>query len=194
MSSPGDSSAPEPRLAGDLAMWFIVAAEMLTFGVLFVVYAVARLRDPDTFAAGQATLDLRLGTINTVLLLTGSWCVARGIRSLQCGRRRAGALWTWTAVACGAGFLLSKASEYAHKHAQGVDLETDTFYTFYYVLTGFHFLHVAAAVLLLAAIAWLVPRKPWGPQDTHAPETAAVFWHMVDLLWIVLFALVYVIR
>jgi nitric oxide reductase NorE protein len=65
---------------------------------------------------------------------------------------------------------------------------------FYYLLTGFHFMHVAAAVLIVAAIAFLVPRRPWGPTDTQAPETAAVFWHMVDLLWVVLFPLVYVLR
>lgn len=182
------------HLSGDLAMWFVVGIEMLTFGLMFVVFTVARARDPAIFHAGQATLDLNLGAINTVLLLTGSWCAARGVLSLRAGGVRPGARWLWGAAAFGAAFLVVKGFEYREKARAGFDLETDTFWTFYYVLTGFHFLHVAAATLLLAAIAWLVPRRGWGRGNTHAPETAAVFWHMVDLLWVVLFPLVYVLR
>lgn len=183
------------HLSGDLAMWFIVGIEMLTFGLFFVVFAVARARDPATFHAGQSTLDLNLGAINTVLLLTGSWCAARGVLALRGGRLQAGTRWLWGAAAFGGGFLLAKGLEYRHKALAGYDLETDTFWMFYYVLTGFHFLHVAAATLILAAIAWLAPRRRWsGSAGTHAPETAAVFWHMVDLLWVVLFPLVYVLR
>ena len=79
--APGQSPA-EPvndrRLSGDITMWFVIALEMLTFGLLFVVYAVARAKDPLMFRAGQSSLDLHLGAINTVILLSGSWCVARG--------------------------------------------------------------------------------------------------------------------
>lgn len=183
------------RLSGDLAMWFIVAIEMLTFGLFFIVFAVARSRDPATFQAGQATLDLNLGAINTVLLLTGSWCAARGVLALRHGGLKAGATWLWGASGFGAAFLFAKGFEYRQKALAGYDIETDTFWMFYYVLTGFHFLHVAAATLMLAGIAWLVPRRRWGGAGgTHAPETVAVFWHMVDLLWVVLFPLVYVLR
>lgn len=187
-------AATEPHLSGDLAMWFIVAIEMLTFGLMFIVFTVARAGDPATFRAAQATLDLTLGAINTVLLLTGSWCAARGVLALRSDRCRAAARWLWGAAAFGLGFLLAKGFEYRQKSLAGFDIETDVFWMFYYVLTGFHFLHVAAATLLLGAIAWLVPRRGWGRGNTHAPETAAVFWHMVDLLWVVLFPLVYVLR
>lgn len=187
-------ATPTPHLSGDLAMWFIVAIEMLTFGLLFIVFSVARAKDPATFHAGQSTLDLPLGAANTALLLTGSWCAARGVQALRGGSVGAGARWLWSTAAFGGGFLLAKGVEYRQKFSAGYDLETDTFWTFYYVLTGFHFMHVAAAALLLAAMAWLAPRRGWGRSDTHAPETAAVFWHMVDLLWVVLFPLVYVLR
>lgn len=175
-------------------MWFVIGIEMLTFGLFFIVFAIARSREAELFRAGQAGLNLHAGALNTALLLTGSWCVARGVQALRTSRRHAGARWTWAAAACGAGFLLSKAIEYQAKSAEGKDLSTDTFFMFYYLLTGFHFLHVAAAVLALAGIAWLIPRRPWGAHDTHAPETVAAFWHMVDLLWVVLFPLVYVLR
>ncbi len=183
-----------PRLSGDVAMWFIVGIEMLTFGLMFVVFSVARLREPAVFRAGQATLDLHLGALNTALLLSGGWCVARGVLALRQGALRAGTRGLWAAAAFGAGFLLTKGFEYREKVRAGYDLDTDTFWTFYYMLTGFHFLHVAAAVLMLAGVAWLAPRRGWCGQAVHAPETVTVFWHMVDLLWVVLFPLVYVLR
>lgn len=190
-----ETAARAGHLSGDLAMWFIVAIEMLTFGLFFVVFAVARARDPATFQAGQAMLDLNLGAINTVLLLTGSWCAARGVLALRRGGIEAGARWLWSAAAFGAGFVIAKGFEYRQKVLAGYDLETDTFWMFYYVLTGFHFLHVAAATLMIAGIAWLAPQRRWsGAGGIHAPETVAIFWHMVDLLWVVLFPLVYVLR
>ena len=156
-----EAAARAGHLSGDLAMWFIVGIEMLTFGLFFVVFAVARARDPATFQAGQASLDLGLGAVNTVLLLTGSWCAARGVLSLRQGGEQAGARWLWSAAAFGGGFLIAKGFEYRQKALAGLDLETDTFWMLYYVLTGFHFLHVAAATILLAAIAWLAPRRHW---------------------------------
>lgn len=200
-SAHGQAAGPPPikalddrRLAGDLAMWFVVALEMMTFGLLFVVYAVARTLDPAPFRTGQASLDLNLGAVNTLLLLTGSWCTARGVLALRRARVDAGARWLWAGAAFGAAFLLVKGFEYRHKLRAGYDLDTDVFWMFYYLLTGFHFLHVAAAALMLAVVAFLAPRRPWGATDAHIPETVAVFWHMVDLLWVVLFPLVYVLR
>lgn len=188
------STREDARLAGDLAMWLIIGIEMLTFGLMFIVFSFARMREPSVFHAGQATLDLHLGAANTALLLTGSWCAARGVQALRGGTARRGARWLWGAAGFGVGFLLLKSLEYRAKASAGYDLDTDTFWTFYYLLTGFHFMHVLAAVLLLSGIAWLAPRRGWKGGNTHAPETVTAFWHMVDLLWVVLFPLVYVLR
>jgi nitric oxide reductase NorE protein len=95
---------------------------------------------------------------------------------------------------CGLLFLGAKALEYQGKAAAGYDLSTDTFFMFYYLLTGFHVLHVLAAVLMLLAIALQARDGRWSRGQAHAPETVAAFWHMVDLMWIVLFPLVYVLR
>lgn len=175
-------------------MWFVIGIEMLTFGLFFIVFAIARSREPALFHAGQASLNLHAGAMNTALLLTGSWCAARGVQAMRSGVSAASARWTGAAAACGAAFVVSKLVEYQLKLAEGKDLSTDTFFMLYYLLTGFHFLHVAAAVLALAVVAWLTQRRRWGAGDTHAPETVAAFWHMVDLLWVVLFPLVYVLR
>ncbi|MFO1326783.1 MAG: cytochrome c oxidase subunit 3 [Rubrivivax sp.] len=191
MSATAAVPAP-PRLRGDVAMWFVIGMEMLTFGLLFVTFAVARARELPLFKAGQATLALGTGAFNTALLLSGSWCVARGVHALRVARAAAGARWLWAGAGCGMAFAAVKIAEYAEQLKAGHDLSSDTFHMFYFVLTGFHALHVAVAVLLLCGVAWLARRGRWGPQDTHAPETVAAFWHMVDLLWVVLFPLVYV--
>ncbi len=183
-----------PRLAGDLAVWLIILAELLAFGILFLAFAVSRLRHPDVFAASQPTLDTSAGLANTLLLVTGSWCVAHAVQAAEHGQRPATSRWLLAAQGCGAAFVVLKLSEYADKAAAGIDLETNVFYMFYFFLTGFHFLHVLAAMVFLAFLSVSVWRCQQVSQQVHALETGAAFWHMVDLLWIVLFPLVYIVR
>lgn len=192
-AAPAATAAP-PRLPGDLVVWLLVLAELLTFGILFVAFAVARLREPALFAAGQATLDVGSGAINTVLLVSASACVVHALHAVRAGRPAPGARWLAAALACGVGFLALKSLEYVHKWQQGIDVAENTFYLLYVMLTGFHFLHVAAGCLFFALLWRPTRRGAYGPHDCHALETGAVFWHMVDLLWMVLFPLVYVVR
>ena len=196
MSSTSASGLPLPalRLRGDLGVWLIILAELLTFGILFVSYAFARARDVAAFNAAQATLDLHSGALNTVLLITGSWCVARAVQAVRSDARQPGLHWLLAAMLCGAGFVGVKLAEYAAKLREGIDLTSNTFYTLYLMLTAFHFLHVVVAMLALGYLAVRLRGGAYGRQDFHAMETGAAFWHMVDLLWIVLFPLVYVLR
>jgi nitric oxide reductase NorE protein len=175
-------------------VWLIILAELLTFGILFVAYAFARARDVAAFNAAQATLDLHSGALNTALLVTGSWCVARAVHAVRAGLRPSGVRWLVGALCCGGGFVVVKLAEYAAKLHEGVDLPSSTFYTLYLMLTAFHFLHVVVAMGALGYLAVRLAQGRYGPGDMHAMETGAAFWHMVDLLWIVLFPLVYVMR
>ena len=189
---------PQPplasRLRGDLAVWLVICAELLTFALLFIAFASMRLRQPQAFADSQSTLDLHSGAINTVLLISGSACVAHAVQSARAVQARSAARWLVAAMACGAGFLVLKSLEYADKFAAGIDLETNTFWMFYIFLTGFHFLHVAAAMVMLVVLWKPTRRGAYSRGNAHALETGAAFWHMVDLLWIVLFPFVYVMR
>ena len=94
----------------------------------------------------------------------------------------------------GAGFVALKLHEYADKAAQGIGLSTNLFFDFYFILTGFHLLHVLAGLLALGLVGVGLLRQPRGAPNAHALETAAAFWHLVDLLWLVLFPLVYMMR
>jgi len=182
------------RLAGDLAVWLIILAELLAFGILFLSYAFARTFDVALFNASQRTLDLTSGAINTALLITGSWCVVRAVQAVKQNASAAGSRWLLAALACGSGFVVIKVWEFSDKAQAGIDLSSNTFYMFYILLTGFHFFHVLAAMVFLTILLVKTRAGHYGQHNHHALETGAAFWHMVDLLWIVLFPLVYVMR
>ncbi len=188
------STPPPPRLRGDLGVWLVILLELLTFAILFVAFAFARTRELELFNASQATLNLQAGALNTVLLITGSWCVASAVRAVARNAHAVGAHWLLAALACGAGFVAVKLAEFAQKLAAGLDIASNTFYMFYFFLTGFHFLHVAVGMMAIAYLWFKTRRGAYGRHNLHALETGAAFWHMVDLLWIVLFPLVYVMR
>jgi nitric oxide reductase NorE protein len=191
VNPPHPAADPSPRLAGDLVVWLLVLAELLTFALLFGSFAFARVFQPEVFRTSQATLDLSTGAINTLLLITASWCAARAVRQDQGPR---GARWLLGALAAGLGFLVLKGTEYADKIAAGHDLSTNTFYMFYWFLTGFHALHVTVGLIFFALLWHPTRRGRYNAGHSHSLESGAVFWHMVDLLWIVLFPLVYVMR
>lgn len=184
----------ERHLPGDLAVWLIILLELATFALLFATYAVVRGMDPELFNTSQLTLDRSKGLINTWLLIGGSWCVVRAVQAIGADARAAGLRWLLAAQACGLAFLVFKLQEYGAKFDAGIDLETNRFYMFYFILTGFHFFHVLAAMVFLAILTFFSWRGDYGPGRLHALETGAAFWHMVDLLWIVLFPLVYLMR
>ena len=182
------------RLAGDLAIWFFILAELLAFGVFFVAYAFARANHVELFNAEQLALDRNSGAINTVLLLTSSFFVVRAVQTAEAGRSRAAAPWLAGAFACGAGFVVVKLFEYAAKLGAGVSLTSSTFHMFYLSLTFFHFMHVILGLVILAALWCNARAGRYGPGRMNGIETGAAYWHMVDLVWLILFPLVYVMR
>lgn len=187
--------APDhPRLPGDLAIWVFILAEMLVFAVFFAAYAFARAHDPEMFNFYQQTLDRNAGAINTLLLVTGSWFVVLAVQAAHRDDKAIIPRHIALGMLCGAGFLVVKVFEYAAKFGAGISLSTNTFYMFYISLTFFHFMHVILGMVILAVI-WTQARKgAYGRGNCNGLESGAAYWHMVDLLWIILFPLVYVMR
>jgi len=192
----GTLASPRPvrELSGGSVIWLFVAIELLTFGLFFVGFAAARRSDPALFAAGQAQLHPVLGAINTCVLLSGGWLAARGVLANRCGEPRTTAAYLAGAALTGLVFMAIKLHEYAGVFEAGVTLSTSTFWFFYLFLTGFHFLHVLAGVGFLVPTAWRAARGAYGPSDRSTVEAVAVFWHLVDLIWIFLFPLLYLAR
>ncbi|MCB1722886.1 MAG: cytochrome c oxidase subunit 3 family protein [Gammaproteobacteria bacterium] len=179
---------------GDLAIWIFILAELLVFALFFAAYAFTRMQHIALFDRYQAMLNRDAALINTLALLTASYFVMRGVVAAREGQGRLCARWTWAAVGMGALFLVVKSSEYAHHLHAGINLSTNTFYMFYLSLTFFHFLHVILGMVILVAVALKAGRGGYTPEEHTGVETGASYWHMVDLVWLVLFPLVYVMK
>jgi len=174
------------RLPGNPMMWVLIWSELVVFGVFFISFAIAHILQPEIFRQSQDGLNRFLGGINTMVLITSGFCAAMAVTSEQKGQPKVMRLWISAAVILGCIFLWVKYLEYAEKFAQGIGLETNTFYTLYFLLTGFHAFHVIFGILILIIVAW--------KNNIENLEIGATFWHMVDLIWIILFPLVYLLR
>lgn len=198
-SPQADVEAPQQQgedksLPGDLAIWIFILAEMLAFGALFVAYAFARANNVEMFNTSQLTLNTLAGAVNTLVLITSSYFVMRGVIAIKHDLPRICARWLTGATLLGAVFVLVKLSEFAEKFAAGISLSTNSFYMFYLALTFFHFMHVLMGMIILGFVIAKARRGGYSSKDHVGVETGASFWHMVDLLWIILFPLIYVIR
>lgn len=175
-------------------MWFFILAELLVFGVFFLAYAFARTHNVEIFNASQRELDRFSGVVNTVLLISSSYFVVIAVSRIRRGNSRACANWLIIAMICGAAFLALKLSEFSDKIAAGINMSTNTFYMFYLGLGFFHFMHVVLGMVILGAVALKTRRGGYSTADHAGVETGGAYWHMVDLVWIVLFPLIYILN
>ncbi len=190
-----DISISEPKLLpGDFAIWIFIFMELLVFGILFITYAIVRMDNIELFNDYQRELNRELGLLNTLLLITSSYFVVRAVKAIRLNNIEGCIYWLYAAVAGGAGFLILKSVEYSEKFASGISLSTNTFYMFYLSLTMFHFLHVILGMLILLAVVIKAKQGLYSAKNYIGVETGASYWHMVDLVWIILFPLVYIIR
>lgn len=185
---------PQQSPPGDLAIWIFILAELLVFAVLFLVYAFARRNNLELFDLHQLGLDRTAGLANTITLITSSYFVVRAVAAIREGRAQLCSGWLWAAFSLGALFLLIKGFEYQHHFSMGVTLRTNDFYLFYLSLTFFHFMHVIMGMVILAAVALKARRGGYSANEHTGVETGASYWHMVDLVWLILFPLVYVMH
>lgn len=179
---------------GDLAIWIFILAELLVFAILFAAYAITRMHHVELFNEYQLQLDRRAALANTVVLITSSWFVVRAIEAIARDHKRSTYRWLLAAMVMGAIFLVIKSNEFAHHFSQGISLSTNLFYMFYLSLTFFHFMHVILGLVILGAVAWKTRQGEYSAAHHTGLETAGAYWHMVDLVWLILFPLVYVMR
>ena len=190
-------SADEPRagkkhLPGEEGVWVFIFGDLLVFAAFFITFAVERLGELELFARSQALLDRQLGLLNTLLLLTSSWCVAQAVGAARRKDPR-GRLLIAGAILLGLGFVVVKFFEYSAKISAGITLNTNSFFIFYYMFTAIHLLHVLIGLGVLTLIYTRFDRSGQFRADLSLIEGGGAFWHLVDLLWIVLFALLYLL-
>ncbi|MEE4176861.1 MAG: cytochrome c oxidase subunit 3 family protein [Bacteroides sp.] len=191
-------------LASKMGMWLFIFTELLLFGMLFVVYAVYRSMHPEAFKLAGQELDVVLGTLNTVILLISSMTVAMSISAIQKGNKKlALALLTVTLIIAVV-FLVNKYFEWGTKveygfNPGGAELHqlghgTILFFGLYFVMTGLHALHILIGIGLFLYVFWQVRKDKIHQTDYIWLENTGLYWHLVDLIWIFLFPLLYLIH
>ncbi|WP_235037589.1 MULTISPECIES: cytochrome c oxidase subunit 3 [unclassified Novosphingobium] len=180
----------EPRrIPGEAGIWVLIGGEMLVFSLFFLIFAYYRSQQPEVFSQSHLMLDRGIGLANTLVLLTSSLFVALGVRRVREGQPGDGTFFR-AGLACGAIFAALKAAEYTAKFSHGITPLTNDFFMYYFAFTGIHLVHVLIGSGGLAYLSFVASREP-SPSRTMLAECAGLFWHLVDLLWIMLFALFY---
>lgn len=199
--------------AAKLGMWAFLAQELLFFSGLFVAYGVYRSWYPEMFKAASHQLNKEMGAFNTVVLLFSSFTAAMAVRSSQLGQKKATGNYILVTIACAFGFLVVKYFEYTHKFHAGLlpgrffsphpdhlahgatslPAHTESFFSLYFMMTGIHGIHVIVGIGVLIWI-WLRNQRGDFSKEFFTPvDITALYWHLVDLVWIYLFPLLYLV-
>jgi nitric oxide reductase NorE protein len=177
---------------GQPDMWAFVLFETLVFTAYFGFYLFYRTQSPELFLRSQAQLDLRIGVFNTLVLLLSSWSVARCVQSARAGAYRLALKDAFLTAALGLVFLVSKIFEWYRQIRMGNTFASNDFFTYYFFLTGIHFVHLLIGFVVLGVVVYQL-RSP-ARRSQELIETCATYWHTIDFLWVLIFALLYVVR
>lgn len=200
---------PDQQLqSAKLGMWLFLATEVLLFGGLFCAYALYRALHPEVFQDAQYFLDVRLGGLNTIVLLFSSLTVALAIRSAQVNNQGMIKAYLIITIVCAGIFLVVKYFEYSHKfhmgllpgehflaagdHVKNPD-QLHIFFGIYFLMTGLHGIHVVIGMIVLTWVLLRAQKGEFGPHYYTPIELGGLYWHLVDLIWIFLFPLLYLI-
>ena len=195
MSTSAESTGVSRRhLPGDLAMWFFILAELSVFAILILVFAVTQALKPQLFIESRLLLNTSTGLAMTLSLLTAGLFAALAQEQVRRSRSRHGAVYLLAALLAASVYVVLKLTEYRHLLASGLGMEHNTFFTLYWILTGFHFVHVLLGMFILAWLALRCRRELYGADNRGGFESGVLYWHMVDLIWVVLFPLVYILN
>lgn len=186
-----------------LGMWLFILSELLLFGGMFILYAIYRYKSPADFHHASTELDVILGTLNTIILLTSSLSVAVSVTAVQKGERRLSILLLTVTMALGLLFLVNKGFEWTTKIEHGIYPNSPAllarpkgeilFFGLYYVMTGLHGLHVLVGVCVLCVMLILIVKGRLNRMHFTPLENSGLYWHLVDIIWIFLYPLFYLI-
>jgi len=195
----------QQREVSTLGMWVFLVTELLFFGGLILVYSVYRVWYPADFAAASHELLVWAGTLNTVVLITSSLTMALAVHAAEIGNRRALILLLLATMALGCVFLGVKAfeyyTEYLEHHIPGHGFEfapehllhAQIFFSLYFIMTGLHAVHMIIGLGIMSVMVWLSWRGRITPEYSNPIEVSGLYWHFVDIVWIFLFPLLYLI-
>jgi cytochrome c oxidase subunit III len=195
----------QQKEASTLGMWIFIIQEVMFFGGLLMAYFLYRVWYHAAWVEGSQELDILLGGINTVVLIGSSLTMALAVRSAQVGSKKGTVNWLLLTMLLGTVFLVIKFFEYKHKfdlnHIPGANFvfegpnasQVQIFISLYFALTGLHALHMVIGFVLLAVIAWMAHNDRFSPEWYTPVELSGLYWHFVDIVWIFLFPLLYLV-
>jgi cytochrome c oxidase subunit 3 len=198
-------SLQQQHEASTLGMWIFLITEVMFFGGLFMAYMLYRIWYPEAWSEGSRELDIMLGGFNTVVLIASSLTMAFAVRAAQTGKRTGTMVWLVLTMVLGLTFLVVKFFEYKHKwdlnHIPGPNFvfegphgdQVQIFLSLYFMMTGLHALHMVIGFGILSVILWMAYRKRFSPEWYTPVEMSGLYWHFVDIVWIFLFPLLYLV-
>jgi nitric oxide reductase NorE protein len=177
---------------GGILIWILILLELLTFGIALTVMVIQSKSEPQIFSEMSGKLNTLFGSINTVVLLTSGYFMAKSVHFFKEKKyelTKKFLIWT---VLLGLVFVGIKSIEYTHKINEGITLGSNTFMNYYWLLTGFHLIHVLVGMAILGLMYHSISKKP-EQTDVLDYEASASFWHLCDLIWLLLFPVLYLI-
>jgi nitric oxide reductase NorE protein len=180
------------HLPGDSSVWLFAIGDMVIFSCYFAAFMFDRGQNHELFLQSQQQLSRSVGIINSLVLLTSSLFVALSVQAARAGNVKVASRLLLSGSACGVGFVLIKSFEWYLKLSSGLTISSNAFFMHYYMITSLHFFHVLLGLVILG----IVGRELRGTTAPRVPflEIGATYWHMVDFLWVIIFALVYLMR
>jgi nitric oxide reductase NorE protein len=193
VETPSNTAEDARRTPGESGTWVFLFGDMLMFGAFFATFLVERAKAPEVFDVARRSLHLGVGLTNTLVLLTSSILVVVALGALRSGAGHIARTAIAAAMTCGGVFIALKAFEYHALVTAGHGIGANHFYLYYFILTGVHLLHVCVGLAVLAFLLTQTRRRELSEARMAFVEGGACFWHLVDLLWIVLFSLLYLV-
>jgi nitric oxide reductase NorE protein len=183
------------RIPGEPGIWVFITGDLLVFSLFFIVFDYYRARDLEVFLSSQRQLNQFFGLLNTMLMLTSSLMVALAVQAArQPARAHRVKPLLYAAGSCGVAFVIVKIFEWSDEIGHGASLRTNDFFMYYFMFTGIHLFHVLVALGIMAVMITKVRHRERVGDGLLVLEAGGIFWHLVDLLWVVLFALLYLMR
>ncbi len=178
---------------GGILIWVIIVVELITFLGGLTAFSVYKAHHPAVARAAGAHISALTGTINTLVLITGGFFMAYGLTALQKSDARKAARFTLLAVISGIVFLVVKSVEYRLKFDAGIGLSGNMFFTYYFLITGFHYIHVLLAVIILSVLYISIKKGKYDGENYLDVATGAAFWHLCDVIWMMVFPVFYLL-
>jgi nitric oxide reductase NorE protein len=177
---------------GGMLIWIVIFLELITFGIAIVALALFSKDDPEGFHASRLLLNPTFGAINTIFLLSSGFFMATSLKHFKKGNQKKSSLFLKLTLLGGLLFIALKSIEYYQKIEHGLDMDYSTFFNFYWLLTGFHVIHVLVGIVILIILYFGINKKE-STTELEDFEASTAFWHMCDLIWLLLFPMLYLI-